>query len=355
MAMGIYIKVDGDYKLVTTPSVLRSGVYTVLTHAYVRASGTYEMAYQADTSPPDSPELTLQLMEDRYIRVGARIPGSSHDSTVKKIRIMVSRDKQPTSPEGDGGVFEADANYPGETWSNWFFNNADDDVAPFTDHGNTNEMDYKQYPPNPTGDTNLPDATRYYFSAWSQDFEGRWSPGTFTSIWKPKKSYPDPIQIKEATFQASQAGTLTAQDTFVDGILKVQNSPVRDGVFYYGTKFSQAMGNFGNVTIKSAQILIVRRNDAGEPEANVRLAWHQQNKGDDIGDNQMNEKTYIGKINKGEKKWFNIPETFWPNIVNEKVKGFCLVHGPGTGSYMEAKDIDSRCGDVVIHWTESKS
>lgn len=353
--MTLYQRVDGVYVQVKRPHVKRNGVYVPVREAYVRQAGDYNMAYEHDKTPSSPPELSLQWIDTRYLRIGVTLPGVA-DEDLKRIRVLVSRKAMPTTQFGSGYVYEEDADWTREPWSDWYYNGENPDSRA-DDHGNSNVWSYKQYPANPTANTNLPGGQYYYVAAWSEDKNGNWSVGTFQRIWKPKEGKTaDKTYNKEANFQANSAGSVGLNGAdYEGGTLTAQETPRSNGIWFHGSKINSSVGDMGTPTVKSAKIRITRTNDGGLGMANVRLFWHDQNESDlptPDGDYQ-HDITQVGTIAKGESKWFDIPASYY-NHFNTDIKGFGLSYGIQAADYLVVAGLgtDLRCGEVNVVWEE---
>jgi hypothetical protein len=87
--------------------------------------GGVETFYKYDNTPPHPPELTIQIIDERYFRIGARIPTDQGSDQVKEIRVLVSRTGYPAGPLGSGFVTKPSTVYPNEPFSSFFYNHAD--------------------------------------------------------------------------------------------------------------------------------------------------------------------------------------------------------------------------------------
>lgn len=355
--MTVYQKIADVWVEVQRPYARRNGVWVPATDVYVKRSGSWVRAYEYDKTPSSPPEISLQIISNRYIKLGIRIPGAA-DPDVKRVRVLASRKEMPTTQFGVGYLYEEDADWKGESWSDWYFNGANP-VKSGANHGaDTTDWDYKQYPPNPTDSTNLPGGQWYYFAAWSEDMNGNWSVGTYTKVWMPKEGVKaDKVILKEANFQASGAGSAGVNGaSYVVGDLVVRESPRSDGFWFHGNKFTASIGEQGAPTVKNAKIRVTRSNDTGQATANVRLFWHGEVSSADLpmNDSLMNNITLLGTINKGETKWFDIPTTYFSHF-NTEIKGFGLVYGVQASDYLVVSGLatDMRCGEVNVVWEEA--
>ena len=355
--MALYQMIDGEYVEITRrPYVKRNGVYVPVREAWVRQAGVYNRAFEFDQTPSSPPELSLQWIDTRYLKVGVTLPGGA-DSDLKRIRVLVSRKEMPSTQFGAGFIYEEDDNWQREPWSDWYYNDSNPDTRA-TDHGASNEWDYKQYPVNPTANTNLPGGQYYYVAAWSEDKNGNWSTGTFQKIWKPKEGNTAAKVInKEANFQANSAGSAGLNGAgYTDGDLIVRETPRSNGFWFHGNQFTSSIGDQGAPTVKSAKIRVTRKNDGGQPLANVRLFWHGKATTAEMPllDGNQQETALLGTIAKGETKWFDIPESHYGNF-NTDIKGFGLVYGIQASDYLEVAGLatDIRCGEVNVVWEEA--
>lgn len=346
-----YLKVNGAWVPAVRPYVKRSGVWTPVREGYVKDAGVYKTFYKYDNTPPHPPELTMQIIDERYFRIGARIPTDQGADQVKEIRVLVSRTAYPSGPLGSGFVAKPSTVYPNEPWSSFFYNHADGN----SDHGPVTDYDFKEYPPQASAATNIASGP-YYFSAWSQDFDGNWSSVVNHEVTMPKAGVnARNIIIKEANFQVKEAGS-TGQDglTYVQGDVTARDAPRSNGVWFHGNQFSSSIGFQGNPTVKGARIRIARAgNDGGQNVANVRLFHH--NTYEFVSPFQdFDDATIVGTLTRGETKWFDIPEAWWP-LLNKQIRGFGLRFGSNASDTITALGQSDyiRCGEVNVVWEEA--
>lgn len=353
--MTVWHKIDGEWTEVLKPYIKRLGIQRPARKVFVKRTGVWEMSFEHDTTPSAVPLITLQIIDNRWIKVGIRTPGANHDEDLKRIRVLVSREAPLGTQFGTGFVATNDDDYPKEAWSDWYYN----DLGPGGSGRDDSSVEtYKQYPPNASSSTDLPGGKTYYFAAWSEDRNGNWSVANQTQIRMPAKD-PDStrgIIKREARFQAGNAGVRNSPSgsTFTNGQIEVRDSPAQNGFFYYGNQIGNAVGERGTPTILSAQIRLTRADDSGQAAANVHLFWHEQTTtATAITDTNRQEITLVGTINKGESKWFDIPSTYYSHF-NTQLKGFGLAWGIQASDYLVSPDlgIDSRNGEVNVVWEE---
>lgn len=345
-----YIKQGGTWTVARRPYVKRNNIWTPVVETWVKETGVWTKEWTFDNIPPPVPELSLEIIDNRYIRCSVRLPDTQNNPDLRMIRVMALVDAQPGSQYGTGLIGGNDAAYPHENWSDWYYNNAYID-----DHGDSSVNSHKDYPVNPTSATNLPGAHYYYFSAWAQDFDGNWSVGCFSRIYMPQQGVAaDNVIYKETNVQMNTAGSLSSTNVFTSGDVKAHQTPTSDGIFFCGSKFTDSIGQNGVPTVTSARILVSRRADAGQPQATVRMGWHEQTGSGDYDSSLSNDRTVLGTIQKGEAKWFSIPTT-WYRYFNTRIAGFVLKRGPDATDDIELNGLgtDLRCGEVNITWEET--
>lgn len=356
--MTIWHKIEGVWVEVEKPYIKKSGVWRAAKQVYVKRSGDWDVAYEYDVTPSATPELSLQIIDNRYIKVGTRLPGSV-DTDLKRIRVMVSREAMPTTQFGTGFVANVDNTFPHEPWSDWYYNGSNPSGAgDAKNHDASNEWDYKQYPVNPTDDTNLPGDKYYYFAAWSEDLNGNWSGGVFTRIFMPKGGTAAPkVIVKETVIKPKFAGSAELNGAnYEEGEVVARETPQSNGFFFHGGLITNTVGEQGTPTIKRARIYLVRSDDSGQAAANVNLFWHEAPLPEDmpVTNANRNQITAIGTLNKGEGKWMEIPESYYSHF-NSDIKGFGLAYGVQASDFIVVRDLATapRCGEVEIVWEEA--
>jgi hypothetical protein len=370
--MSLHIKIDGVWTEVQRPYVKRNGVWVAASEAWIKDAGTWQRAYEYDVTPPNPPEIVLNIVEDfdtvagkkvlrtRYIRVGVRLPGSSNDPDARLVRVLTNyHGNPPTTQFGGHYTSTPDHDWPKEPWSEWRFNG-------YGDHNNTSNYTYKQWEPNVSAGFTLTGDKDYYFTGWSLDDAGNWSSATQAVIHVPKDSVDAPnVIVKEARFQPNSSGTWRS-DGFHGGDLIQQQSPRAQGIWFHGNQFTDSIGAQGAPTIRNAQIKITREGsdeDTGSANANLYLYWHTYAKVGDLPSAgsglSEHETTKLGQLAKGESQWFTLPAAFSDNL-NTQVKGMGLFWKdpvkasafPADYSRIVGTSQALRCGEVHVVWEE---
>lgn len=348
--MTSYVKVDGSWTSVLRPSVKIVDVWYPAKAVYVKVGSAWQLSYEYDVTPSAAPELSLEIIDGRFIKVGARLPGISNDPDLSMIRVLVSRTGQPSTYNGSGFLASSDKDYPGESWSDWEYQTSK--------RPDSSLWTYKQYPYNPDSNTNLPGDKFYWFAAWSKDKNENWSQGTFTKIYKPKDGNTrDSVVTKEANFSASFAGSAQNNGTgYVPGDLTQSDSPRWNGFWFYQNKITDSVGDQGTPTIKSARVRVSRSDDGGQPTANVNLFWHTARTPEEmpVPNASRFNITTVGTINKGETKWFDLPNSFLSHL-DTQTNGLGLAYGIQASDYLVAKGLglDQRSGELNVVWEEA--
>lgn len=367
--MTAYIKVAGAYVAADQIFVRNQGVYVESQDAYVKVAGTQRNYHHYDSTPPDSPVISLQIWDTeytedktekvgRYIKLGVRGATVAHDSDLKRIRVLTTYNgKAPTTQYGGTYTESPDSDWPDEPWSDWHYN----DFGQGKSHADSSVINYKQWPRNATQQSNLAEG-RYYFSAWAEDKHGNWSLGNHTWIDLPKKGVDSANVIrKEARIQANTSGSWTG-GAFVSGHLEQRYAkPQSRGFWFYGNQITDIIGQQGTPTIKNAQIFLARGDDSGLASANVNLFRHNTPSSSGLSSQPAQlEETKVGTIAKGEGKWFTIPESYWPNLESDDIKGFGLdlkdpvkASGfPEDYSIIKSVGEQPRSGEISLVWVE---
>lgn len=369
--MALYQNINGVWTLCQKPYVKRGGVWQVAEEAWVKRSGTWVNAYDADVTPPNPPEITLQVSEDfdtikgqktlktRFIKVGVRIPGTANDPDARLTRVLSTYNgKPPTTQFGGTYTSASDDSYPNEPWSEWRYND-------YGGHDDTSLVISKQWPRNAVPGTIIKGDETYYFTGWSLDNSGNWSAATPASIHIPKNSVDMPNVItKEARFQANSGGSWRTAG-FQSGDLIQQKSPRSQGLFFYGNQITDAIGEKGPAAIKSAQIYIKRTNDTGSATCNMYLFWTAYGNASTLpnpvtNDLDRNEVVKIGQLAKNQGAWFDLPESFYDNMSSD-IKGMGLAWkdpikadaAPNDFSEVVAVGTNLRCGEIHVVWEET--
>lgn len=356
-----------------TPFVKRNGVWVQAEQAWVKRSGAWVIAYNVSVTPPDPPEMSLEVIEDfntvngvktlqsRWIKVGVRLPGTQNDDSLKLIRVLTNyAGKPPTGVRGATYTKTPDTTYPDEPWSEWRYNR-------YGVHKDSSAFYYKQWPPNYAAGQTMPGDRDYYFTAWSTEDEQLWSAGTPMKIHIPKDSIATANVItKEARIQANSSGRWRNSDGYHGGDLLQQKSPRNMGLWFYGNQFGDSFRvDPSNVTIKSAQIFVQRdAADDGAASANIYLFWTTYGTvaslptvAHGIDKNETNK---IGQLAKGQGKWFNVPNSFYGDLKAGNLKGLGLdwkdpaKADANVNDYSRVMSVGDnlRCGEIHLVWEE---
>ena len=356
MALYQYDSDVDDWVLCQRPYVKYNNVWTACKTAYIKINGQWVRSWTYDATPPDAPMLDLILHEvssmvqgkqqvtSRWIRVGARMPKSAHDPDVSMIRVLTDfNDHAPTTPLGATNTTLPDENYPTEAWSDWTY-------GPAAEHHDTSNTIYKQWPRNAKEGTVLKGDKRYHFGAWAVDAYGNWSSGTVHYVDIPKGGVDEPtVHRKEAYIDVNSTGSWKKKQ-FEGGHLYQSNTSA--GLFFYGYQFAQLLNPNSRVT--SAQIALYRIDGTGSAAANVSMFWHGYKdsgalppKNNVINMNQPQFK--VGRIAKGEVKWFDIPQQFIGEMKSGQARGIGLYNGQGGVDDYSIVHGDGGAGSGRVH------
>lgn len=367
--MSLHLKVDGAWVTCERPYVKQNDVWVGAHEAWVKRSGAWVMAYEYDVTPPNAPEISLNVVEDfdsqdgskklksRWIRVGVRLPGGANDEDARLVRVLTDyAGEAPTTQFGGTYTAASDKTWENEPWSEWRYNS-------YGPHKDSSEYAYKQWPRNPDPGTIINGDKTYHFTGWALDANGNWSIATAAKIHIPKASVNVPnVIIKEARFQPNTSGSWRSTG-FAAGDLIQQKSPRSQGLWFYGTQFTDSMGAHGAITVRDASIRISRADDGGQANANVYLFWTEYGSVGAlpaVGANlNKHEVTKLGELAKGQTKWFTLPRAFKDEL-NKNLKGMGLDWKdpakadafPEDYSTVVSTAVDLRCGEAHVVWEE---
>lgn len=358
--MGVWFKVNDEWVETERPYVKRANAWVPVKEAWVKRSGAWVRAYEYDVTPPDAPLLSLEIIETKYgfgnkvtgsyIKVGVRLPGLTDNAELKKIRVLTTyQGKQPTTPGGGNYISAPAEGTPNEPWSDFMYDTTGRDSSVY---------DYKRFPRNADVSNMLKPGETYYFSAWAQDDAGNWSPGTHAQIHVPKSGVTTPNIInKEARFSPVWGGSFSGGD-WSSGRLIQRSGPMSRGGFGYQHQITSAVGAQGTPTITNAQIFLSRVNDSGAAVANIYIAYHDQVTTPTAALDATGA-VKLGRLAKGEAKWFKLPESLWDNLSTD-IKGFTFLQkdpdkaAAQTNDFSVLKSISEapRSGELHVVWRE---
>lgn len=364
--MTAHMKISNTWVQAERVYIKRNDAWVPADEVYVKRSGVWTLAHKYDVTPPGQPILSLEVRENaymvgsekrygRHIRVGVRAPWNTADPTLKSIRVLSTYNGgMPTTQYGGTYTQTPQGSYPKEPWSEFSYNGFNGGQT------DTGSFKYKTWPPNATSTTSIAPG-RYWFAAWAQDDMGNWGVSTAQYIDVPKTGSAAGTIVKQSRFQTTQTGTYASNGVYTDGRAIARGGSIqRQGLFFYGNVIPARIGQQGAASIRSAQILIQRANDDGEPQANVHLFWHKHaTPGDISGSLGASNTTFLGTIGKGESKWFKLPATHIAKLDTE-LMGFGLWYkNPNfansvAADYLEAdSQQDSlRTGELQVIWEE---
>lgn len=368
--MGFYLKIAGVWTAPDKVYVKKSGVWTLAQTVQYKDAGVWNEVFSYDTTPPEIPMVTLELVETsywedkkkksgRHIKIGLKTPSGGHDSDVKRWRLLTThQDKRPTTQYGGRFIDNPDDNFPDEPWSEFYFNGyLGSDTTRQTD-----EWQYKTFPRSAKNNSQVGGQKFHYFSVWAEDFNGNWSAVNHAEIWVPKRNVDAAERIvREARFQTVETGSWTSAG-FVSGQLQQSKSPFSEGLFLYNNQITSKIGGQGAPSVRKAQIYIQRTNDDGRAEANITLYTHAYPNAAGlpaVGSFTRANKLFLGTLGKGEGRWFDLPASYLTALENDQIKGFGIDNQkPGSSagakdfSVVKSRDQHIRCGELHVTWIE---
>lgn len=350
-AARVYTKVDG--------------VYRPADQVWVKYNGAWTKAHEYDVTPPPAPILNIDLVEydgaGRHLVVG--VSPNVADPGLRRVRVLTTyMGKMPTTQYGGNYVGAPQNDSPWENWSDFYFNG-------FEGAQRDPERYYtKTWPRNATQASGIV-AGPAHFAAWAEDSFGNWSPGTFRTFDVPKRDTGSGstggiagtgTNARDKRFNVTNTGVWSG-GSFSYGRPTQAKGPVRRGTFFYGGAIKDDIGKSGKAKVRKAQIRMERRDDGGAGQANLYLAYHNFGQPENFAANaSWSTPVRIGRIGKGEAKWFDIPKAWYTAIEKDQLKGFILLQKDPNKADAQANDFsimnskaDSvRTGELHVVWTE---
>lgn len=104
--MTAYKKLAGAWNPAQRIYVRSQGTWMPSDVVYVKRNGTWQIAHNYDVTPPDAPQISLELVDTeywdsgvrllgRYINVSVRQAATTHDTTLARIRVLSSYNGRP--------------------------------------------------------------------------------------------------------------------------------------------------------------------------------------------------------------------------------------------------------------------
>lgn len=358
--MPIYTKVNGAYQD-ADPFIKVNGAWVPATNAFIKVNGAWQQSFIADSTPPSQPIMTIQNVDNAYIRVRVRQPEGSHQTDIRRIRVKVGATAYPTNPADSQGYFSKPNTAGGvEPWSDFHFNNTlpDGKGGFYTDGRVTTSFQEKWFQPTyKKGDKLRANAT-YYFAAWAEDMAGNWSAMTYIPHTTGKTaSTANENRYISAFIPPIKVGTIDdSTSTFTEGDGYVGNNPNRLAHFRYSNIIENLVGD-GDAIIYARILLFRASADHGVPAAKT-YAWRHNTSADYVAPAARFEPSWLlnadssaNSINKGGSVWKDLPES-WLNNLNDSHKGIILGTNPGdtlnTQAVYLGSAAQSRSGTIFL-------
>src|SRR5262245_8609064 len=369
MAKALWLKDDtGTWFQPTRVYIKQNGVWKLCSAGYYKIGGAWERGYFYDVTPPSAPEMTLELIENRdnkdalqsrWITVGVRMPGTANNDQIKCIRVLTPyHGGAPPRPGGGQMNYTPDHDWANEPWSEWRYNK-------WGDHKDTSVFSYKQWEVNPGPNYKIAGDADFFFGAWAID----WADNPSLTATQMKMHTPKPsveasnIIHREASFTPNQSGSWKGGG-FQAGDLNQINNPRSVGLWLYGNQISDSITQPNKTTIKQASLCVIRRGatvDNGRPSANVYLFWTTHGTPSSLSGLSSlgkQESTKIGTLDKGEKDWFPLPDSFLNDLKAGNIKSLGLDYKspdkadafPADQSQVVATADNLKCGELHVIW-----
>lgn len=346
--MPIYIKDSGSYQTPDDVYVKDAGVWKIGQQTFLKDAGIWKLAQDTIATPPPAPILSVHNEGNLYFQVGVALPGFTHRTDIRLIRVLVSQHDTPfpPSPVGSTGYFGwpyTNVANGVEGWSDWYYN----DLLPSGNGGFyptgrvTNSFSLKNFSstlPYKTG-SHLGTNSVYRFIAWAQNTAGQWGPPT-TFAYKTGSNTPtsDHSQFYRLSAPALSFGTMSDTDSsYTEGRGTVSAAPNKMAVANYGT-WLNAFVNSG-LTLKSAYILLFRAPDdpLGPSSSKAYAQWHNgASDGPGVyippgarteAEWLLNQASAANAMARGQAVYKDVPAS-WLNNLDTGIKGIVLQTNP---------------------------
>lgn len=332
--MTLHVNQDGTWQEAERAYVRRNGLWKPVRQAWVKRSGVWEKAFEFDNTPPSIPILSVQSEPQlRWLRISAKSPEASNQEEIAAMRVMISRKGYPANHLSGWYATTPDNNYPWEPWSDWYFNgmkiNRYGSVSESSQYHANTAVDYwKEFPINPTWQTQIERGVTFYMRAWAFDRFGNVSDFSQNSFTVPKHDVDSRLS-RSARFTPTESGTWTftppSTNEYDSNVLRVDSEPTRRVVFYYGNQIRDRIGTDPNkIDIWTMAVKLSRpADDIGAQTANISMFWHSD--AVPMSQEDVNEAVFTNvTLSKGETKWVAVPEQYYGDLISNDIKGIGL-------------------------------
>lgn len=270
--MTMHAKATNAWKASDEAYVKVAGVWRPASHAYAKVGGAWKQAWMKNDDPPSPPSIIADNVKNQYLEIQVRLTDAAHDANLKRIRVFVTTGSSyQGNPLSTGTGYHAKSAVAGgkEPFSEFWYNGH----GGFPDNRRSNVWSVKRWTrslPWKAGLT-LANNQTYRISAFAESANGIWSAAAYVYINTPKTPPKgNTASRRQINFEPLMIGTVNpTTGIFTEGIGEVAAG--KSAVLYYGDRIS-AM-TVDTIEITDASLMLKRMNDAGQPQAELDVAW----------------------------------------------------------------------------------
>lgn len=360
--MSVNVKVAGVWQEADETYVKVAGTWKPANQIFVKKDGVWVSSFTTDTSPPNTPILTVVNVDNNRFNVSVRMPSVSHQTDIRRIRVLVNigGTTHAASPVQSSGYYSA-PNVPGgaEPWSDWYYNDQmpDGKGGSYVDGRSTAAYVTKSFAPTWKPGNMLKPNTWYRFTAWAEDMNGNWSAPAYVglisgkSVLTANENRMTRILVPPIAFGTTDltTGTFTAGEGYIGTNKRAS--------IYYGNLINSLVGD--KTVIHTARVLLYRAGeDHGQPVAKTyggfsltdgtvpfTVAPLEQNW-------MLNYGSTANSLAKGQGVWKDLPVS-WRDNLNTNLKAIHMLLNPGdtlnTQALLVSQAVQPRQGTLELY------
>jgi hypothetical protein len=198
----------------------------------------------------------------------------------------------------------------------------------------------------------------YYWTAWAVDSSGNTSTALTGRYTVPNLYVPPTLVTKVAYLYPSSSATYVQDGSYwrSDSNFVYQGGLNQYGQWFYDTRIIAALIKAKHVLDMRIQITRANTVHGVSGPAGVYLTAHtlaNQPAGNPAGSNTPS--LYVGTLNRGETKTFEVPSSYYAGFLSKQYKGFGLYAGETSyvdPKYLYALGAGSPSGKLYVQWQE---
>lgn len=303
---------------------------------------TWDLIYDADITPPSSPQVSGSTNPPTYdneaMRYRPLVILPSESDTVAGC-MKVSSVGYPTNPGVLDGDCQTTVQYDG--YPAWLWQGTPGSGATQT----------RSWGPMVGG-------RRYYASFWAQDDSGNWSAPTTRTFVFPNPATPTPSLVTKTAYVNTTDSASYANFGWRSGYDVYQGGGYNDqGFWFYGTQIKSKLANAHSIT--SIQVYVQRKNTSHgvSGDANIRIGRHgftTQPSGSP-GSNPITGEYVALTLKRGEAQWETLPSAWYSYFKSGTYRGVGLQYdytSYTSSNYAICNGYGTSSGRIKLTWKE---